>query len=191
MDNDELWDFIHSHFEKNNNKKRFIQYKDLVDFIWEQTDFNMIKVKRILNSWNDLKINDGKVYGLYCFTYPELNRYSTNVKNNEISDQVKNQMTNVEDQLRNFLEDHFQTTYDATTFIYFTDFIDFIFERTDLPINKVKKILSSWRNKFELVEDRLYGLKCITDDINQTEEDRISSSSDSSLEPDDIDDEDD
>jgi len=71
---EELTMFIETHFQKNFDPKRYILHSDFIDFIWENTDFNMIKVKKILNSWQDLEVHNGKVYGLYCFTYPDINR---------------------------------------------------------------------------------------------------------------------
>ena len=89
-------------------------------------------------------------------------------------------LSDIETELRNFIEEHFQRTTDATLFIYYSDFVDFIFERTDLPIDKVKRILSLWRqNSFEVHNDRVYGLQCVTDvDINMAEDERASSSDD-------------
>jgi hypothetical protein len=71
---EELYTFIETHFHKNFDAKRYILHSDFIDFIWENSDFNMIKVKKILNSWRDLEVHNGKVYGLFCFTYPEINR---------------------------------------------------------------------------------------------------------------------
>jgi hypothetical protein len=92
-------------------------------------------------------------------------------------------LSDIETELRNFLEEHFQRTTDATVFIYYSDFVDFIFERTDLPIDKVKTILSLWRQSrnsdLEIHDDRVYGLQCVTDvDINMAEDERASSSDD-------------
>jgi len=71
---EELTEFIESHFHPNYDHKRYILHRDFIDFIWENTDFNIIKVKKILNSWRDLEVHNDKVFGLYCFTYPEINR---------------------------------------------------------------------------------------------------------------------
>jgi hypothetical protein len=84
-------------------------------------------------------------------------------------------------ELRNFLEEHFQRTTDATVFIHYIDFVDFIFERTDLPMDKVKRILALWQQKdLEIHNGRVYGLQCITDvEINMAE-DEVASSATSS-----------
>ena len=89
-------------------------------------------------------------------------------------------MEDIETELRNFLEEHFQRTSDATVFIYYADFVDFIFERSDLPIDKVKRILALWQQRdLEVHDDRVYGLQCITDvEINMAEDERASSSDD-------------
>lgn len=87
----------------------------------------------------------------------------------------------VADDLREFLEEHFQRTTDPTIYIHYTDFLDFIFERTDFGIQKVKRVLLLW-DDLEIHNGRVYGLQCITDvDINMEEELEATSSSDDAL----------
>lgn len=84
----------------------------------------------------------------------------------------------IADDLREFLEEHFQRTTDATIYIRYTDFLDFIFERTDFSLQKVKKILLLW-NDLEIHNGRVYGLYCITDtDLNMEEEEQTSTDDD-------------
>jgi hypothetical protein len=86
-------------------------------------------------------------------------------------------LSDIETELRNFIEEHFQRTTDATVFIHYIDFVDFIFERTDLPMDKVKRILALWQQKdLEIHNGRVYGLQCITDvEINMAEDEVASS----------------
>ena len=71
---EELIQFIKRHFHQNYDPRRYIDYSEFIDFIWENCDFNIIKVKNLLNSWEQLECHNGKVYGLYCFSYPDLNK---------------------------------------------------------------------------------------------------------------------
>jgi hypothetical protein len=82
----ELYTFIENHFHKNFDYKTYILHEDLIDFVFENSDFDMIKVKKIINSSSDIEIHDGKVYGLFCFTYPEINRILDDATSSSSSD---------------------------------------------------------------------------------------------------------
>jgi adenine-specific DNA methylase len=66
--------FIEQHFAKDLDTNTHILYEDLIDFIFENSDFNIIKVKSILNTWN-LDVKDGKIYNLFCLTDRNINRF--------------------------------------------------------------------------------------------------------------------
>ena len=71
--NDTLNHFIEQHFVKNIDSNTHILYEDLIDFIFENSDFNIIKVKSILATWDLVK--DGKIYNLFCQTDRDINRF--------------------------------------------------------------------------------------------------------------------
>jgi hypothetical protein len=71
---DTLNHFIEQHFVKNIDSNTHILYEDLIDFIFENSDFNIIKVKSILATW-DLDVKNGKIYNLFCLTDRDINRF--------------------------------------------------------------------------------------------------------------------
>ncbi len=83
----ELIGFLGFHFHKNTDAKRYILYSDLIDFIWENTDLNIMKVKKLLSAWPDLELHNGKVYGLFCFTYPDLNQIEDDISSSDDDDE--------------------------------------------------------------------------------------------------------
>jgi adenine-specific DNA methylase len=70
--------FIEQHFAKDLDTTTYILYEDLIDFIFENSDFNMIKVKSILNTW-DLDVKNEKIYNLFCLTDRNINRFEDDI----------------------------------------------------------------------------------------------------------------
>lgn len=71
---EQVIEFIGRHFHTTHDAKRYIHYSDFIDFIWENSEFNMIKVKSLMNSWTPLEVHNGKVYGLFCKSCPDINQ---------------------------------------------------------------------------------------------------------------------
>ena len=99
---DEVRDFLEKHFQPNYDHRRFILYRDFIDFIWENTEFNIIRVKRLLNSWNDWEVHNGKIYGLHCFTYPDINRIDDDATSSSSDDD--DEYDELEDDLESLIE---------------------------------------------------------------------------------------
>lgn len=82
---DELREFIEQHFQRTTDATIYIHFTDFLDFIFENSEFNIQKVKRVLLLWNDLEIHNGRVYGLQCITEPQLNMETDEVYTSESS----------------------------------------------------------------------------------------------------------
>ena len=65
---------MHTHFERNYDGSKYIFFTDIIDFILENTEFNVVKVKQLLSYSDELVIEDGKVYGITCITDDSINR---------------------------------------------------------------------------------------------------------------------
>jgi hypothetical protein len=76
--------FFEQHFAKDLDSTTYILYQDLIDFIFENSDFNIIKVKSILATWDlDVK-KDGKIYNLFCLTDRNINRFEDDIPDFDI-----------------------------------------------------------------------------------------------------------
>ena len=71
----QLYIFMPEHFEIVDDGQRFIFYRDIIDFVFEKTEFSVLRVRKIINSLPNLVIQNGKIYGIYCKTDESLNQY--------------------------------------------------------------------------------------------------------------------
>jgi len=66
--------FMHTHFERNYDGSKYIFFTDILDFILEHTEFNIIKIKQLLLNSDEFIVENGKVYGITCITDDSINR---------------------------------------------------------------------------------------------------------------------